>query len=74
MTVNAELQNKVEELTVTNSDFDNLLAGTKIGTIFLNRHLGIKRFTPVMNKLFNLISTDVGRSLADISSRIKYDD
>ncbi len=73
MTVNAELENKVEELTATNSDFDNLLAGTEIGTIFLNRNLGIKRFTPLVTKLFSLIPTDVNRSLTDITSRIKYD-
>ena len=73
MTVNAELQNKVEELTAINNDIDNLLAGTEIGTIFLDRHLRIKRFTPFVTKLFNLIPTDIDRSLTDITSRIKYD-
>ena len=73
MTVNAELQNKVEELSAINNDIDNLLAGTEIGTIFLDRHLRIKRFTPFAAKLFNLIPTDVDRSLTDITSRIKYD-
>jgi two-component system CheB/CheR fusion protein len=73
MTVNAELQNKVEELSAINNDIDNLLAGTEVGTIFLDRHLSIKRFTPFMTKLFNLIPTDIDRSLTDITSRIKYD-
>ena len=73
MTVNAELQNKVEELTAINNDIDNLMAGTEIGTIFLDRHLSIKRFTPFATELFNLIPTDVARSLTDITSRIKYD-
>ena len=73
MTVNAELQNKVEELSAINNDIDNLLAGTEIGTIFLDRSLCIKRFTPRVTKLFNLIPTDVDRSLTDITSRIKYD-
>ena len=73
MTVNAELQNKVEELTAINNDIDNLLAGTEVGTIFLDRHLSIKRFTPFVTKLFNLIPTDLDRSLTDITSRIKYD-
>jgi two-component system, chemotaxis family, CheB/CheR fusion protein len=73
MTVNAELQNKVEELTAINNDIDNLLAGTEIGTIFLDRQLSIKRFTPFATKLFNLIPTDVDRSLTDITSRIKYE-
>jgi two-component system CheB/CheR fusion protein len=73
MTVNAELQNKVEELTAINNDIDNLLAGTEVGTIFLDRRLGIKRFTPFVTRLFNLIPTDIDRSLTDITSRIKYD-
>lgn len=73
MTVNAELQNKVEELTTINNDIDNLLASTEIGTIFLNRHLGIKRFTPLMTKLFNLIPGDIDRPLTDITSKLNYD-
>jgi two-component system CheB/CheR fusion protein len=73
MTVNAELQNKVDELTTINNDIDNLLAATEVGTIFLDRHLAVKRFTPSMTKLFNLIPTDVGRSLSDITSKINYD-
>jgi len=73
MTVNAELQNKVEELTAINNDIDNLLAGTEVGTIFLDLRLNIKRFTPFVTRLFNLIPTDLDRSLMDITSRIKYD-
>jgi two-component system CheB/CheR fusion protein len=73
MTVNAELQNKVEELSAINNDIDNLLQSTEVGTIFLDRHLSIKRFTPSITRLFNLIPTDLDRSLTDITSRIKYD-
>jgi two-component system CheB/CheR fusion protein len=73
MTVNAELQNKVEELTAINNDIDNLLAGTEVGTIFLDSHLSVKRFTPFVTRLFNLIPKDLDRSLTHITSRIKYD-
>jgi len=73
MTVNAELQNKVEELSAINNDIDNLLAGTEVGTIFLDRQLSIKRFTPFMTRLFNLSPKDIDRSLTDITSRIKSD-
>jgi two-component system CheB/CheR fusion protein len=73
MTVNAELQNKVEELSAINNDIDNLLAGTEVGTIFLDRRLSVKRFTPFVTRLFNLIPTDLDRSLTHITSRIKYD-
>jgi two-component system CheB/CheR fusion protein len=73
MTVNAELLNKVAELTAINNDIDNLLAGTEVGTIFLDRRLSIKRFTPFVTRLFNLIPKDLDRSLTHITSRIKYD-
>jgi two-component system, chemotaxis family, CheB/CheR fusion protein len=73
MTVNTELQHKMEELTAINNDIDNLLAGTEIGTIFLDHDLVIKRFTPSMTTLFNLIPTDIDRSLTDITSRFNYD-
>ncbi|GAK58733.1 conserved hypothetical CheR like methyltransferase protein [Candidatus Vecturithrix granuli] len=70
MTVNTELQHKVEELSRSNSDINNLLASTDIGTIFLDCSLRIKRFTPSMAKIFNLIQSDVGRPMSDITSTI----
>ncbi|MDQ7825972.1 MAG: chemotaxis protein CheB [Candidatus Eremiobacteraeota bacterium] len=72
VTVNSELQAKVDDLTRANNDINNLLASTDIGTIFLDNALGIKRFTPAMTKLFNLRSTDVGRSIKDITTKITY--
>ena len=62
-TVNAELQHKVADLSQANNDMSNLLAGTGIGTIFVNNQLRIMRFTPEATRLINLIPTDVGRPL-----------
>ena len=67
VTVNTELQNKVDELSRANNDINNLLASTEIATIFLDTDLFIKRFTPAMTKVFNLIQTDIGRSIGDIT-------
>jgi two-component system, chemotaxis family, CheB/CheR fusion protein len=72
VTVNTELQNKVDELSEANNDINNLLASTDIGTIFLDTELNIKRYTPAMTKIFNLIPTDVGRSIGDITAKIEY--
>ena len=74
ITVNSELQSKVEELSQLNNDTNNLFASTEIGMIFLDNDLRIKRFTPRMKRLFNLIPTDVGRSLLDITSKIRFDE
>ncbi len=72
VTVNSELQNKVDELTQLSNDINNLMVGTEIGTILLDRNLVIKRFTPGMTSLFNLIPSDIGRSLRDITPKMNY--
>ena len=73
-TVNHELKNKVDELGSSNSDMQNLMDATAIATIFLDREFKITRYTPSAVSLFNLIPTDVGRPLSDLTSRLDYPD
>ncbi len=68
MTVNAELQAKIELLTAVQNDMKNLLENVNIGTIFLDDQLAIKQFTREAMKVFRLAPSDVGRPLADIRS------
>jgi two-component system, chemotaxis family, CheB/CheR fusion protein len=73
-TVNAELQTKVADLSQANNDMNNLLAGTGIGTIFVDHHLNIMRFTPATTRIINLITSDMGRPVGHIVSNMKgYD-
>ena len=72
ITVNHELKSSVEQLGRANSDLQNLMASTEIGTIFLDRQLRIKRFTPRVQELFNILPTDVGRPLSDITHKLSY--
>ncbi|WP_052496266.1 CheR family methyltransferase [Pedobacter lusitanus] len=72
MTINLQYQNKAEELTQLNNDMKNLLDNTEIGTIFLDNQLNIVRFTPQVTKLFNVIPSDVGRSITHIVSNFDY--
>ncbi len=73
-TVNSELQTKVNDLSRANNDMNNLLAGTGIGTIFIDHHLRILRFTPAATLIINLIMSDVGRPVAHIVSNLtNYD-
>jgi two-component system CheB/CheR fusion protein len=67
-TVNAELRANIEELSRVNSNLHNLMASTDIATIFVDRRLGIREFTPAATRIFKLRPTDVGRQLSDISS------
>ena len=73
VTVNTELQGKIDELAQAYDDMNNLLASTEIGTIFLDSNLIIKRFTPSMSKIINLIRSDVGRPIEHLSSNLIYD-
>jgi two-component system CheB/CheR fusion protein len=69
-TVNTELQNKVIDLSQAIDDMNNLLAGTGIGTIFVDQQLKITRFTPQVTQVINLIPTDVGRPVGHIVSNL----
>lgn len=72
MTINVQYQAKAEELTQLNNDMKNLLDNTEIGTIFLDTNMTILRFTPLVKKLFNVIPSDVGRSIKDIVFNFDY--
>jgi two-component system, chemotaxis family, CheB/CheR fusion protein len=69
-TVNQELKIKIEELAQTNNDFHNLINSTDLGTIFLDRAIQVKFFTPRARDIFNLLPADVGRPLSDLTSRL----
>ena len=69
-TVNQELKIKVEELRLTNNDFQNFINATSIPTVFLDRGLHVKFSNVRAQEIFNLLPTDVGRPLSDITSRI----
>ncbi len=66
-TVNSEFQTKLEELTRLNSDLSNLLINTQVGALYLDRNLCIRRLTPVVSKLTNIIPSDIGRPVSHIS-------
>ncbi|HET7313061.1 CheR family methyltransferase [Salinisphaera sp.] len=73
-TVNSELSHKNDELIRTNSDLRNLLESTQIATLFLDRALNVRNFTPAVRDLFHLRDGDTGRPVTEIVSRLDYDD
>ncbi len=72
-TVNNELKSKLDELARAYGDLENLMVATEIGTLFLDRHLRIQRFTPQVADLFNITLSDRGRPIADFTHRLHYD-
>ncbi|MEW6630022.1 MAG: PAS domain-containing protein, partial [Pseudomonadota bacterium] len=56
-----------------NNDMANLLESTQIATVFLDRDLCIKSFTPTARDMFRLVESDVGRPLAHVRPRFPAD-
>lgn len=72
LTVNYELKSKVEETDKINDYLANLIASTDIATVFVDRNMHIRWFTPRAQDIFSMRQTDTGRSLLDITHRLDY--
>ena len=71
-TVNTELQAKMDEHSRTSNDMKNLLDSTDIATLFLDKDLKVRRFTPQATKIIKLIPGDAGRPITDLASELRY--
>lgn len=66
-TLNEELQNRNVELSQVNNDLNNLIGSFNMPMLMLGNDLTVRRFTPLAEKVFNLIPSDVGRRISDIN-------
>ncbi|MBN4006662.1 chemotaxis protein CheB [Nostoc sp. LPT] len=73
-TTNEELRSRNLELHQVNNDLTNLLASINIPILILTSDLRIRRFTPMAQRLFNLIPADAGRPLSDIRTNLDIPD
>jgi two-component system CheB/CheR fusion protein len=73
-TVNEELHARNDELSRVNSDLVNLLSSVQIAIVIVNNDLQIRRFTPMAEKLLNLIPGDVGRPIGNIKPNVECPD
>ena len=71
-TVNSQLQTKMEELERATNDLTSLLQSTTIAVVFLDTQYRIRRFTPAVKDLLDLIPSDIGRPMSDLAK--KFDD
>jgi two-component system CheB/CheR fusion protein len=72
-TVNTEYQSKILELTELYNDIDNLFCSTEIGFIFVDQQLRIRKYTPSVLQLINLMESDLGRRISDMAAPILGD-
>ncbi|MBD1846683.1 PAS domain-containing protein [Cyanobacteria bacterium FACHB-63] len=73
-TVNDEMRRRTQEATQVGNDLQNLLNSIHIPILMLGADLQIRQFTPAMEGIFNLISTDLGRPLSDITHTLDVPD
>ncbi|MBC5992257.1 chemotaxis protein CheB [Pontibacter cellulosilyticus] len=71
-TVNSEHQLKIKELQELNEDMDNYFRSSNIGQLFVDHHLVIRKFTPAIDGLINIIDSDLGRPIHHLSHNLKY--
>ncbi|MBI2288982.1 MAG: PAS domain-containing protein [Betaproteobacteria bacterium] len=73
-TVNQELQNRSQEVAQINNDLINLLSSLDTAIVMIGGDLRIRRYTPLAEKIFNLIPTDIGRPFTDIKLKLAVAD
>ncbi len=71
-TVNAEYQEKIDILNRLNADLDNMAQAVAAGTVFVDEHLHLTRFSPDATHIFRLRDTDLGRPLDDLAHTLIY--
>jgi two-component system CheB/CheR fusion protein len=74
ITANGQLQAKIGELEAANNDLSNLWSSTSIAVVFLDTHLRLRRFTPAMSDLLELLPTDIGRPIAHFAPKFTKGD
>jgi two-component system CheB/CheR fusion protein len=69
--LNSQLHETVEQQRATSNDLQNILNSTDVATLFLDAEHNIRFFTPAAKSLFNIIASDVGRPLGDLTRRFE---
>ncbi len=72
--LNSQLHETIEQQRATSNDLQNILNSTDVATLFLDSDLNIRFFTPAAKSLFNVIASDVGRPLSDLTRRFEDND
>lgn len=69
-TLNEEMHARNEELTRVNSDLINLLGSVQIAIVIVATDLRVRRFTPMAERILNLIPADIGRPITQVQPNI----
>ncbi len=72
--VNSEYQEKIEAVSQSNTDMDNLINSAEFNFIFLDDALLVRKFSKNVTEDFNLLESDIGRPFHHVSHCFEYPD
>ncbi|GGF21643.1 CheR family methyltransferase [Hymenobacter cavernae] len=72
LTLNMQYESKTNELAEAANDMRNLLDSTEIAIMFLDNQMTIKRFTPRVSRIINVLQSDIGRPVTHFASNLRY--
>ena len=73
-TVNEQFESRNRELDTLTDDLSNFISSADLPMVTVGRDLRIRRLTPAAQRAFNLLPTDVGRSIEHIKFALDLDD
>jgi two-component system CheB/CheR fusion protein len=71
-TINADYHLKNKELQELNDDLNNYFKSNVNGQLFVDSELRLLKFSPATVKLINLMESDIGRPLSNISTNVRF--
>jgi two-component system, chemotaxis family, CheB/CheR fusion protein len=71
ITVNAEYQAKIIELTQMSNDVENLLSSSGIEVLILDENYEIRKYSPGITRIFNILEKDTGRPIHHLSHHLE---
>ena len=72
-TINSDYQLKNKELFEINDDLNNYFRSNLNGQLFIDNELRLMKFSPGTIKQINLLETDIGRPISNITTNVKFE-
>ncbi|MEO6283223.1 MAG: CheR family methyltransferase [Dyadobacter sp.] len=72
-TLNSDYQLKNKELLGLNDDLNNYFKSNINGQLFISSDLRLMRFSPGTVRLINLLESDIGRPISNISTNFRFE-
>ena len=72
-TINADYQQKNKELLELNDDLNNYFKSNINGQLFVSSDLRLMRFSPGTVRHINLLESDIGRPITNISTNFRFE-